>query len=294
MRKHAAQERAKALTKAEVLVEALPWIHKHSGRTIVVKYGGAAMEDEELMRQVVGDLELLKLMGMRVVLVHGGGKAINSLLGDLRLPVAFKNGLRVTDDATMEVVQMALIGKVNQQLVWELNRYGNVAIGVSGADGKTFKGTQVDPDLGRVGKIVEVNTHLIEAVLDDGYIPVIATVGSGPDGFYNVNADVAASQVAQALHAETLVYLTDVDGYYRDVDDKESLIANMTREEAHELLFSGTLTTGMIPKIRSIVEALDAGVRDVRILNGTFPHSLLLEIFTDAGIGTMFTQGEEA
>ena len=157
-----------------------------------------------------------------------------------------------------------------------------------------LKCTQVDADLGRVGKIVEVNTHLIEAVLDDGYIPVIATVGSGPDGFYNVNADVAASQVAQALHAETLIYLTDVDGYYRDVEDKESLIAKITKEEAHELLFSGTLTSGMIPKIRSIVEALEAGVRDVRILNGTFPHSLLLEIFTDAGIGTLFTQGEEA
>jgi acetylglutamate kinase len=294
MRKRDAIERDKALEKAKILTEAMPWIHRHNGQTIVVKYGGAAMEDEQLMHEVMSDLELLKLMGVRVVLVHGGGKAINKLLGQLELPSAFKGGLRVTDDATMEAVQMVLVGKVNQQLVWALNEYGPVAVGISGADGKTFKCTQVDPDLGRVGKIVEVNTHLIEAVLDDGYIPVIATVGSGPDGFYNVNADVAASQVAQALHAETLVYLTDVDGYYRDVDDKESLIANMTREEAHELLFSGTLTTGMIPKIRSIVEALDAGVRDVRILNGTFPHSLLLEIFTDAGIGTMFTQGEEA
>ncbi len=294
MRKRDAQERSKALDKAKILTEAMPWIHRHNGQTIVVKYGGAAMEDEELMRQVVGDLELLKLMGMRVVLVHGGGKAINKLLDALQLPTKFKGGLRVTDDATMEAVQMVLVGKVNQQLVWALNEFGKNAVGISGADGKTFKCQPVDPELGRVGKIVKVNTELIESILDDGYVPVIATVGSGPDGFYNVNADVAASQVAQALGADTLVYLTDVDGFYRDVNDEDSLIAAMTKDEAHELLFSGTLASGMIPKIRSIVEALDAGVKDVRILNGTFPHSILLEIFTDAGIGTMFKQGDEA
>lgn len=293
MKKRDARQRDKALEKAKILVEAMPWIHKHNGQTIVVKYGGAAMEDEELMRQVVGDLELLKLMGIRVVLVHGGGKAINKLLDSLQLPVSFKGGLRVTDDATMEAVQMVLVGKVNQRLVWELNEYGNNAVGISGADGKTFKCRQVDPDLGRVGEVVEVNTHLIESVLDDGYVPVIASVGSGPDGFYNINADIAASQVAQALCADTLVYLTDVDGYYREYGNDDSLIASMDREEARELLNSGTLASGMIPKIRSIVEALDAGVRDVRILNGTFPHSILLEIFTDAGIGTMFTRGEE-
>ena len=293
MKKRDARQRDKALEKAKILVEAMPWIHKHNGQTIVVKYGGAAMEDEELMRQVVGDLELLKLMGIRVVLVHGGGKAINKLLDSLQLPVSFKGGMRVTDDATMEAVQMVLVGKVNQRLVWELNEYGNNAVGISGADGKTFKCRQVDPDLGRVGEVVEVNTHLIESVLDDGYVPVIASVGSGPDGFYNINADIAASQVAQALCADTLVYLTDVDGYYREYGNDDSLIASMDREEARELLNSGTLASGMIPKIRSIVEALDAGVRDVRILNGTFPHSILLEIFTDAGIGTMFTRGEE-
>ena len=293
MRKRDAQERAKALDKAKILTEAMPWIHRHNGQTIVVKYGGAAMEDDELMRQVVGDLELLKLMGIRVVLVHGGGKAINRLLNALQLPTEFKGGLRVTDDATMEAVQMVLVGQVNQKLVWALNEFGDNAVGISGADGKTFKCQLVDPELGRVGKVVKVNTNLIESILDDGYVPVIATVGSGADGFYNINADVAASQVAQALGADTLVYLTDVDGFYRNAEDPDSLIASITREEAHELLFSGTLSSGMIPKIRSIVEALDAGVKDVRILNGTFPHSLLLEIFTDAGIGTMFTQGEE-
>ena len=293
MRKHATQARDEALAKAEVLIEALPWVHKHSGETIVVKYGGAAMEDESLMRQVIGDLEMLKLMGMRVVLVHGGGKAINKLLSSLQLPVAFKDGLRVTDDATMEAVQMVLIGKVNQQLVWEFNRYGDNAVGVSGADGKTFVTSQADPDLGRVGEIDSVNTHLIEAILDDGYVPVIASVGSGEDGFYNVNADVAASKVAQALGAHTLVYLTDVDGLYRDRSDEDSVIAYMTKAEAHDLLDGGTLESGMIPKIRSIVEALDSGVSDVRILNGTFPHALLLEIFTNEDVGTMFVQGEE-
>lgn len=293
MRKHATQAREEALAKAEVLVEALPWINRHSGRTIVVKYGGAAMEDEGLMRQVIGDLSLLKLMGMRVVLVHGGGKAINRLLSALELPVSFKDGLRVTDDATMEAVQMVLIGKVNQQLVWELNRFGEVAVGISGADGMTFSTRQANPDLGRVGEIENVRTRLIEEVLDDGYMPVIASVGTGEDGFYNVNADVAASKVAQALGANTLVYLTDVDGFYRDRADEGSLVATMTKAEAHELLDGGTLETGMIPKMRSIVEALDAGVGDVRILNGTFPHALLLEIFTNEDVGTMFVQGEE-
>ena len=199
MRKRDAQAREAALDKAKILTEAMPWIHRHNGQTIVVKYGGAAMEDDGLMRQVLGDLELLKLMGIRVVLVHGGGKAINRLLGQLQLPAEFKGGLRVTDEATMEAVQMVLVGQVNQKLVWALNEYGENAVGISGADGKTFKCRQVDPELGRVGKIVKVNTDLIESILDDGYVPVIATVGSGADGFYNVNADVAASQVAQAL-----------------------------------------------------------------------------------------------
>ena len=290
MRSGLARARALALGKAEVLVEALPWISRHSGQTVVVKYGGSAMEDAGLMRQVVGDIALLALMGIRVVLVHGGGKAINRLLGQLQLPAEFKGGLRVTDEATMEAVQMVLVGQVNQKLVWALNEYGENAVGISGADGKTFKCRQVDPELGRVGKIVKVNTHLIESVLDDGYIPVIATVGSGPDGFYNVNADVAASEVARALGADTLVYLTDVDGFYRVRDDEDSLAVTMGHGEARRILESGTLDAGMIPKMRSIVDALDAGVGDVRILNGTFPHSILLDIFTDEGIGTMFVR----
>lgn len=287
------RRRSEAAQKAEVLTEALPWINKMNGRTVVVKYGGAAMENADLMRQVVGDLMLMKLMGLRIVLVHGGGKAINALLKQLDIPVKFEHGLRVTDDQTMEAVQMVLIGKVNQTLVRGLNAYGNVGVGISGADGMTFEVEQTDPALGRVGTITHVNTELIESVLDDGYIPVIASVGCGEDGFYNINADVAASEVASALGADKLVYLTDVDGLFRDVEDEESLISQLTKGEAEELLGSGTLSAGMIPKIASVVEALKGGVGEVHLLNGTFPHALLLEVFTDAGIGTMIVQDEE-
>ena len=288
MKRDDRKRRDEALQKANVLVEAMPWIHRMNGRTVVVKYGGAAMEDPSLCSEVIADIELLKLMGMRVVLVHGGGKAINRLLTQLELPVSFKDGLRVTDDATMEAVAEVLIGKVNQELVWALNEYGPNAVGISGADGKTLSCTQIDPDLGHVGEVTKVNTGLIESVLEDGYIPVIASVGCGPEGLYNINADIAASKIAQALGAHTLAYLTDVDGLYGDIDDEESLISSLNLEEAHLILESGGLTAGMIPKITSIVEALESGVHDVRIMNGTFPHSLLLECFTDAGIGTVF------
>lgn len=290
MKKRDRMERDRAAGKAELLCEALPWINKMSGKTFVIKYGGSAMEDPELCRQVVADIEMLKLMGVRIVLVHGGGKAINAMLKRLDVPVKFKDGLRVTDDETMEAVQEVLVGHVNQQLVWALNEYGHNAVGISGADGKTLKAEPVDPDLGRVGRIREVDTSLINTILDDGYIPVVATVGCGPDGFYNINADVAADKIAEAMGADKLIYLTDVDGLFRDFSDEDSLVAQLTRTETHELLESGALDGGMIPKIRSVAEALDAGVSEVVILNGTYPHSLLLEIFTDAGCGTMFTQ----
>lgn len=290
MQKRDRLERDRAVSKVEVLTEALPWINRMRGKTFVIKYGGSAMEDPELCRQVVADIELLKLMGIRVVLVHGGGKAINAQLKALNIPVNFKGGLRVTDEDTMRAVQQVLVGQVNQGLVWALNEYGHNAVGISGADGKTLKAAPMDPSLGRVGRIREVDPSLIETILEDGYIPVIASVGCGPDGFYNINADVAAGKVAEAMGADKLIYLTDVDGLYGDVDDEDSLIQTLTRSETHELLASGALGGGMLPKIRSIAEALDAGVSEVVILNGTFPHSLLLEIFTDAGCGTMFTQ----
>ena len=290
MKQRDRQERELAASKVDVLNEALPWIHRMAGKTFVIKYGGSAMEDPELCRQVVADIEMLKLLGIRIVLVHGGGKAISAHVRALDLPVQFKGGLRVTDDATMEAVREVLVGKVNQDLVWALNEYGHNAVGISGADGKTLKAEQIDPELGRVGRIREVDPSLIETILEDGYIPVVATVGCAPDGFYNINADVAAGKIAEAMGADKLIYLTDVDGLYGDVNDEDSLIQTLTRAETHMLLESGELDGGMLPKIRSIAEALDGGVSEVVILNGTFPHSLLLEIFTDAGCGTMFTR----
>ncbi len=286
------QQREAAASKVDVLTEALPWINRMRGKTFVIKYGGSAMENPELCRQVVADIELLKLMGIRIVVVHGGGKAISAHVKALGLPVQFKDGLRVTDGATMEAVREVLVGKVNQDLVWALNEYGHNAVGISGADGKTLKAEAVDPELGRVGRIREVDPSLIDTILNDGYIPVVATVGCAPDGFFNINADVAAGKIAEAMDADKLIYLTDVDGLYEDVNDEDTLIQSLTRSETHRLLESDSLDGGMIPKIRSIAEALDAGVSEVVILNGTFPHSLLLEIFTDAGCGTMFTQDE--
>ena len=290
MKQRDKQQRDAAASKVDVLNEALPWIHRMAGKTFVIKYGGSAMEDPELCRQVVADIEMLKLLGIRIVLVHGGGKAISAHVNALGLPVRFKGGLRVTDDATMEAVREVLVGKVNQDLVWALNEYGHNAVGLSGADGKTLKAEQIDPELGRVGRIREVDPSLIETILEDGYIPVVATVGCAPDGFFNINADVAAGKIAEAMGADKLIYLTDVDGLYGDVNDENSLIQTLTRSETHMLLESGELDGGMLPKIRSIAEALDGGVSEVVILNGTFPHSLLLEIFTDAGCGTMFTR----
>ena len=290
MKQRDRQQRDAAASKVDVLNEALPWIHRMAGKTFVIKYGGSAMEDPELCRQVVADIEMLKLLGIRIVLVHGGGKAISAHVKALDLPVQFKGGLRVTDDATMEAVREVLVGKVNQDLVWALNEYGHNAVGISGADGKTLKAEQIDPEFGRVGRIREVDPSLIETILEDGYIPVVATVGCAPDGFFNINADVAAGKIAEAMGADKLIYLTDVDGLLADVNGEDSLIQTLTRAETHMLLESGELDGGMLPKIRSIAEALDGGVSEVVILNGTYPHSLLLEIFTDAGCGTMFTR----
>jgi acetylglutamate kinase len=275
-----------ALSKAEVLIEALPWMRQWSGATIVIKYGGSAMENSELRSKVLEDILLLKLIGVRVVLVHGGGKAISSLMQKLGLEVSFKKGMRVTDDATMQAVQMALVGQVNTSLVEALNKFGRYAVGLTGADGCTLRAEPLDLSLGRVGKICEVNVELIETTLDSDYIPVIASVGFGDGGSYNVNADFAASQIAVALGANKLFFLTDVDGLYADFEDKNSLIAQMGVEEAKALIDSKSLSRGMIPKISAAVESIEGGVGQATILNGTSPHSILIELFTNEGIGT--------
>ena len=278
--------------RAEALADTLPWINEHVGKTFVVKYGGSAMEDPELCKQVVADIVLMKLVGIRVVLVHGGGKAISRLMSELDLAVAFKDGLRVTDEAAMRAVQMALVGEVNQMLVSQINTYGEYGVSITGADGRTLEAVPISSDLGRVGAVSHVNTKLIETVLDQGYIPVIAGVGWAPSGAYNINADLAASDVAIALKADKLIYLSDVDGLYRDFSDKDSLLSSLTLDDARELIESGTLESGMIPKVRSSADALEAGVDRVHFLNGTYPHSILLEVFTTSGIGTMFKQNE--
>ncbi len=266
---------------AQLLFEALPWIKNLTGKTVVIKYGGAAMVDEQLRRDVMSDIVLLKIIGMRPVIVHGGGKAINEALSHYDIPVEFKNGQRVTTPATMDIVREVLGGKVNQELVAALNHHGNLAVGVSGSDAGTLIAEPLDPELGRVGKVTHVNTDYIERLLDSEYIPVIATVAAGEDGgFFNINADTAAGAVAAALHAHKAIFLTDVDGLYKDFSDKDSLISNLTLDEVNEMLYGGEVDKGMIPKLRAAVDALSAGVFRAHIINGTTPHSLLLELLS--------------
>lgn len=278
-----------ARARAEILADALPWINRMAGATFVIKYGGSAMEDKELCRQVIADVVLLKHVGVRVVLVHGGGKSISALMEELSLPVSFHDGLRVTDEAAMRAVSMALVGEVNQGLVAQVNAYGDYGVGLSGADGRTFEAEAVSSELGRVGRITHVNTQLVAHLLDTGCLPVIASIGWSESGFFNINADVAASALASALGADSLIYLSDVDGLYRDPADRETLISALTLADARALLDSGTLSGGMVPKVGAAANAIAAGVGSVRFLNGTYPHSILLEVFTTSGFGTMFT-----
>ncbi len=278
---------------AQVLFETLPWIKNLTGKTVVIKYGGAAMVDARLREDVMSDIVLLKIMGMRPVIVHGGGKAINEALSHYDLPVEFKNGQRVTTPETMDIVREVLGGRVNQELVAAINQHGNLAVGVSGSDAGTIVASQLDPDLGRVGKVESVNIEYIERLIQGDFIPVIATVAQGTDGgFYNINADIAAGSIAAALRAHKVIFLTDVDGLYEDFSDKGSLISNLTMEECQKMLDADEVDKGMIPKLGACIEALQAGVFRAHIINGTTPHSLLLELLTDAGVGTVLHSNE--
>lgn len=273
--------------RSQVLLDALPWIEDITGKTVVIKYGGAAMVAGELRDAVVDDIIMLKLMGANPIIVHGGGPNINAMLKRLDIPTHFEGGQRVTDDQTMEVVKMTLVGQVNQDLVSAINRHGSVAVGLNGADAKIIQAEPLDSKLGRVGKVKSINTRLIEDLLAADYIPVIATVGYGDDGDYNINADTVAGEVAAAVGAQKIVFITDVDGIYKDFDDKTALISRMALSEAAALADEGTMSSGMIPKINACVTALSAGVRKAHIINGTVAHSLVLEIFTDSGVGTL-------
>ncbi|MGN0995764.1 MAG: acetylglutamate kinase [Candidatus Ventricola sp.] len=282
------------INKANILIEALPYIQRLWGKTIVIKYGGNAMKNDDLTRKILEDVTLLKYVGINPILVHGGGPEINAMLGRVGVQSSFHNGLRITDDATMEIVQMVLAGKLNKNIAASIGQLGGKAIGLCGKDADLIRVKKKPPlpdgvDLGHVGDIVSINTRLLNALCQDEYIPVISSIGTDENGqSYNINADTAAAAVATALKAEKLIFLTDIDGVRANPDDPTSLYPILTVERARALIAEGVITGGMIPKVNSCVDAIEKGVRRVHILNGTIPHPIILEIFTDRGIGTMF------
>ena len=278
--------------RAQVLVEALPYIQSYNKKTVVVKYGGNAMISEELRKAVISDIILLKLVGINVVVIHGGGPEINAMLKKTGKESRFVNGLRYTDEETMEIVQMVLCGKVNKDLVATLNRAGGSAIGLCGMDGgmlKAVRRMEDGTDYGLVGDIVEVDPKPIQDAIADGFIPVISTVAQGIDAetSYNVNADTAAAKVATAIGAEKLILLTDVRGLLRDKNDESTLISRIHPSDVPRLMKENVIVGGMIPKIDCCVEAVRSGVARAHILDGRIPHSILIEVLSDAGIGTM-------
>ena len=273
-------------TKASILTEALPYIRRLRGTTVVVKYGGNAMSDD--LTLFAEDIALLHSVGLKVVVVHGGGPQIKAMLDKLGIESRFVDGLRVTDADTLDVVRMVLVGKVNRDIVSALNAHGPIAVGTSGEDASLLQVTPRDPELGFVGEVQEVSAGVLERLLAQDLVPVVATIGVDEGGqAYNINADTAAGAIAEALGAQKLVYLTDIEGIRRDVDDPSSLISTITADALQSLIADGTVTEGMIPKVASCVAAVKGGVGHAHILDGRVPHALLLEIFTDEGVGTM-------
>lgn len=279
-----------AMEKAEVLVEALPYIKDFYGKRVVIKYGGAAMVDCELKKKVMQDIVLMKYVGMHPIVVHGGGPDITGMLGRLGINTEFIDGLRVTDRATMEIVEMVLGGKVNKEIVSGINASGGKAIGISGKDGELIKARYLDPTgrLGFVGEVEQINPQIIETVIENGYIPVIAPIGiDAEQQSYNINADLVAASIAVAMKADKLVLLTDVPGLLKDTRDSDSLISVLKVSEVPDYVNEGVIAGGMIPKVQCCVEAVTGGVSRTHIVDGRVAHSILLEIFTNEGIGTM-------
>ena len=277
--------------RAEVLTQALPYIKKYTGKIVVVKYGGNAMINENLKEQVMQDVVLLSLIGVKVVLVHGGGPEISSLMDKLGKKPTFVNGLRVTDKETVDVVQMVLAGKINKSLVSHLESKGGKAMGISGIDGKLIVAKQKDEKLGYVGEVVKINIKPVHDLLEKGYIPVVSTVAIGEDGqTYNINGDTAAAYLAGALNAKRLIMMTDIAGVLRDQKDPSTLIPEINLTEAEALKESGVISGGMIPKVECCTLAIKSGVQKAIIMDGRVPHSILMELLTDEGSGTMFVE----
>jgi len=276
--------------RAKVLIEALPYIQRYSGKILVIKYGGNAMINEELKKAVMGDIVLLSQIGVKVVLVHGGGPEISDTLKKMGKPTEFVDGLRVTDADTAQVVQMVLAGKISKSLVNLIGNLGGRAIGLSGMDGHMIEARKLDERLGFVGEITNVDPTPILDVLDKGYIPVISTVGCDSEGnVYNINADTAAARIAGTLRAESFISMTDIAGIVRDKDDPSTLVRVIGVSEAPQLMREGIISGGMIPKVDCCIEAIRRGVGRVFIIDGRIPHAILIETLTDEGIGTMFT-----
>ena len=280
--------------RAQVLVQALPYIRRYTGKIVVVKYGGNAMVNEQLKQQVMEDVVLLWLIGVKVVLVHGGGPEISEVMGRLGKEAVFVDGLRVTDKETVDIVQMVLAGKINKTLVNLLEMKGGQAMGISGMDGRLIEAEMRDERLGYVGEVTKVNIRPVTDLLEKGYIPVISTLGCDRDGnAYNINGDTAAAHVAGALGAERLIMLSDIPGLLRDKDDPTTLIPELTISDAHALREQGVISGGMIPKIECCIQAIREGVKKVIIMDGRVPHSILMELLTDEGAGTMVRGAKE-
>ena len=283
-----------AATRVRVLSEALPYIQKFANRTIVIKYGGAAMKDSSLKQKVINDIVFLACVGVRPVVVHGGGPEINTWLQKLNIEALFKDGLRVTDAATMDVVEMVLAGRVNKELVSLISRAGALAVGLCGKDGNLIQARPVGKEgVGFVGEVTNVNTGLVESLVNNGYVPVISSVAADENGqAYNINADTVAGEIAAALQAEKLILLTDTPGILRDYHDPSTLFNKLDIKTARDLIDEGVVSGGMIPKVSCCVRSLAQGVKAAHILDGRLPHSLLLEILTDEGIGSMLVASE--
>ncbi|AFZ50773.1 acetylglutamate kinase [Dactylococcopsis salina] len=275
--------------RVRILSEALPYIQRFAGRTVVIKYGGAAMKERALKEQVIRDVVFLSCVGMRPVVVHGGGPEINSWLGKLGIEPQFKNGLRVTDADTMDVVEMVLVGRVNKEIVALINQAGGSAIGICGRDGNIISARpRSEEGIGFVGEVSTINPQLIESLINAGHVPVISTVASDETGqAYNINADTVAGAIAAALNAEKLILLTDTPGLLQDYTDPSTLITHLDIGKARQLITDGIVAGGMIPKVKCCVRSLAQGVRAAHIIDGRIPHSILLEIFSDEGIGSM-------